>query len=198
MAPGGEAWSGVRGVGEVGDAGVPFVKVMRGTCRGWAPRPGWRVGVPVEGLYRMKKLCFIFGTRPEAVKMAPVILLARRQPERFQTHVCVTGQHRQMLDQMLTVFGIQPDTDLALMRPNQSLADISARTIQAVDGLVRDVRPDWVVVQGDTTTVWAAAVAAFFQGAPVAHIEAGLRTNDRRQPFPEEIKIGRASCRERV
>ena len=135
----------------------------------------------------MKKLCFVFGTRPEAIKMAPVILLAQQQTNRFSTHVCVTGQHRQMLDQMLKTFDIVPDTDLGLMSPNQSLAEISVKTIQAVTKSLEEIRPDWILVQGDTTTVWAAAVAAFFLNIRVGHIEAGLRTNDKRQPFPEEI-----------
>ncbi len=135
----------------------------------------------------MQKLCFIFGTRPETIKLAPIILLAKEQPDRFEVDVCVTGQHREMLDQMLSLFGIVPNFDLGLMRPNQTLADISARTIQAVSGYLEEKRPDWVIVQGDTTTVWAAAIAAFFLNIPVAHVEAGLRTNDKRQPFPEEV-----------
>ncbi len=135
----------------------------------------------------MQKLCFVFGTRPEAIKLAPVILQARQEPERFGVQVCVTGQHRQMLDQMLKLFGIVVDEDLGLMRPNQTLADISSRTIQAVSRYLEKARPDWVLVQGDTTTVWAASIAAFFVGIAVAHVEAGLRTNDKRQPFPEEV-----------
>jgi UDP-N-acetylglucosamine 2-epimerase (non-hydrolysing) len=135
----------------------------------------------------MQKLCFVFGTRPEAIKLSPVILLARQQPQRFEVEVCVTGQHREMLDQTLSIFGIVPDADLELMRPDQSLADISSRTIQAVSKYLEQAGPDWVLVQGDTTTVWSAAVAAFFLNIPVGHVEAGLRTNDKRQPFPEEI-----------
>ncbi len=119
--------------------------------------------------------------------MAPVILKARHHCDRFVTRVCVTGQHRQMLDSMLQLFGITPDLDLNLMQPNQSLADLSARTLQGVSGYLKDHRPDWVLVQGDTTTVWTAAVAAFFLRIPVAHVEAGLRTHDKFQPFPEEI-----------
>lgn len=119
--------------------------------------------------------------------MAPVILLGKQQPYRFEVEVCVTSQHREMLDQMLALFGIVPDIDLGLMRPNQTLPYISSRTIQAVDRVLQRLRPDWVLVQGDTTTVWTAAVAAFFLNIPVAHVEAGLRTNDKRQPFPEEI-----------
>lgn len=133
------------------------------------------------------RLCFIFGTRPEAIKLAPVILLAREQSARFDVRVVVTGQHREMLDQMLSFFGIKPDVDLALMQPNQSLASLTARVITGVDELLRNDPPDWVLVQGDTTTVWAAAIAAFFNRVRVAHVEAGLRTNDKYQPFPEEI-----------
>jgi UDP-N-acetylglucosamine 2-epimerase (non-hydrolysing) len=135
----------------------------------------------------MQKLCFIFGTRPEAIKLAPIILLAKQQKDKFAVKVCVTGQHREMLDQMLKVFDIVPDEDLNLMRPNQTLADISSRTIQAVTRYLEETHPDWVLVQGDTITVWAAAIAAFFLGVSVAHVEAGLRTNDKRQPFPEEV-----------
>ena len=133
-----------------------------------------------------KKLCFIFGTRPEAIKLAPVILRAR-DDDRFDVRVTVTGQHREMLDQMLSFFGIQPDVDLAVMEPNQSLASLTARVIQGVDVSLRQNKPDWVIVQGDTTTVWAAAISAFFNQVPVAHVEAGLRTHDKYQPFPEEI-----------
>lgn len=135
----------------------------------------------------MQKLCFVFGTRPEAIKLSPVILLAKQQPDRFEVEVCVTGQHREMLEQMLKAFDIVPDENLCLMRPNQTLADISSRTMQTVSRYLEKTYPDWVLVQGDTTTVWAAAVAAFFLGILVAHVEAGLRTNDKRQPFPEEV-----------
>lgn len=134
-----------------------------------------------------KKLCFIFGTRPEAIKLAPVILLSRQQSDRFDVRVVVTGQHREMLDQMLAFFGITPDVDLNLMQRDQSLASLTARIITGVDDLLRADPPDWVLVQGDTTTVWAAAIAAFFNRVPVGHVEAGLRTNDKYQPFPEEI-----------
>jgi len=132
-------------------------------------------------------LCFVFGTRPETIKLAPVILLAKQQSERFEVKVCVTGQHRKMLDQMLSVFGIVPDFDLGLMQPDQTLSYITSRTIEAVSDVLENLRPDWVLVQGDTTTVWTAAVASFFLNISVGHVEAGLRTNDKRQPFPEEI-----------
>ena len=119
--------------------------------------------------------------------MSPVVMMAKEQIDRFEVNVCVTGQHREMLDQMLSMFSLVPDFDLGLMRPNQTLADISARTIQGVSKYLEEFRPDWVLVQGDTTTVWSASIAAFYLNIPVAHVEAGLRTNDKRQPFPEEV-----------
>jgi UDP-N-acetylglucosamine 2-epimerase (non-hydrolysing) len=131
------------------------------------------------------KLAFVFGTRPEAIKLAPVIA-AGRADSRYQIEVCVTGQHRQMLDQVLEAFHIQPDVDLNLMRPGQTLTDLTARTLVAVDGWLATARPDLVLVQGDTTTVLAAALAAFYRHVPVGHVEAGLRTGDLRSPFPEE------------
>ena len=128
----------------------------------------------------------IFGTRPEAVKMAPVV---RRLAETsgVEARVCVTAQHRQMLDQVLDLFDICPDVDLNLMRPNQSLAQLTADIFTGLDPILREIRPDWVLVQGDTTTVMAAAMLAFYHRIKVGHVEAGLRTNDRYQPFPEEI-----------
>ena len=132
------------------------------------------------------KILFVFGTRPEAIKLAPVILHLRGDA-RFEPRVCVTAQHREMLDQVLTLFGIEPDHDLDLMQPGQNLHDLTARIISVLRGVLVDERPDWVVVQGDTTTVWAAALAAFYLDIKVAHVEAGLRTFDKRQPFPEEI-----------
>ncbi|MCX5673578.1 MAG: UDP-N-acetylglucosamine 2-epimerase (non-hydrolyzing) [Planctomycetota bacterium] len=130
---------------------------------------------------------FVFGTRPEAIKLAPVILHARSRPADFQVRVCVTAQHRQMLDQVLGVFGIAPDADLNIMKPNQDLFDITAAVVMGMKPVLRAERPDWILVQGDTTTVWAAALAAFYEGIRVGHVEAGLRTFDKRQPFPEEI-----------
>jgi len=135
----------------------------------------------------MKRLCFVFGTRPEAIKLAPVVLLSRQQPTRFEAKVCVTGQHREMLDQMLSVFGIEPDVDFGLMQPDQSLAEVGAETLRSVSRYVHGERPDWVIVQGDTTTTAAAALGAAYCQVAIAHVEAGLRTGDRRQPFPEEI-----------
>ena len=128
----------------------------------------------------------IFGTRPEAVKMAPVVQALERVPE-IESRVCVTAQHREMLDQVLNLFKITPDYDLDLMRPNQTLAGLTAEILTHIDPILTAVDPDWVLVQGDTTTVMAAALAAFYRGIKVGHVEAGLRTGDKRQPFPEEI-----------
>jgi UDP-N-acetylglucosamine 2-epimerase (non-hydrolysing) len=128
----------------------------------------------------------IFGTRPEAVKMAPVVQALAKTPG-IDSRVCVTAQHRQMLDQVLNLFEIRPDVDLNLMRPNQSLAQLTATILTELDPVLIDVQPDWVLVQGDTTTVMAAALLAFYHQIRVGHVEAGLRTLDRYQPFPEEI-----------
>jgi len=133
----------------------------------------------------MKKISVIFGTRPEAIKLAPVILALGQRPE-FACRVCVTAQHREMLDQVLKVFQIVPDSDLDLMQPDQSLADLTARATQALDRLLRQERPDLVLVQGDTTTVFCAALAAFYNRIPVGHVEAGLRTRNLYSPWPEE------------
>lgn len=138
----------------------------------------------------------IFGTRPEAIKMAPVVLALRERPG-IESLVCVTAQHRQMLDQALAVFGLRPDVDLDLMRPGQDLFDLTARMVVALRPVLQDIRPDLALVQGDTTTTFAAALAAFYAGVPVGHVEAGLRTHDLRAPFPEEanralVEIGRA------
>lgn len=133
-----------------------------------------------------RKVAFVFGTRPEAVKLAPVILALENHPT-LRPHVCVTGQHRQMLDQVLEVFGIIPDVDLRLMEPNQTLASLTARAVSAVDVYLAEHSPDVVVVQGDTTTVLCAALAAFYRRIPVGHVEAGLRTWNKFSPFPEEI-----------
>ena len=130
-------------------------------------------------------LSFIFGTRPEAIKLAPVILAAKADP-RFKCKVCVTAQHREMLDQVLKVFKIKPDVDLNLMRPNQTLAGLTARAISAIDTYLAKEKPDIVIVQGDTTTVFCAALCAFYHKIPVGHVEAGLRTGNKYSPFPEE------------
>ena len=132
------------------------------------------------------RILSIFGTRPEAVKMAPVVRELSRAPG-IETKVCVTAQHREMLDQVLDLFGITPDIDLDLMQPGQSLAELTARVFTHLDPVLRDFKPDWVLVQGDTTTVMASALLAYYHQIKVGHVEAGLRTHDKFQPFPEEI-----------
>ncbi|GAC1317085.1 MAG: UDP-N-acetylglucosamine 2-epimerase (non-hydrolyzing) [Chloroflexota bacterium] len=135
----------------------------------------------------MLKVMTIFGTRPEAVKLAPVIHELGRHTDRIASRVVVTAQHRDMLDQVLRVFGVQPDIDLDLMHDNQTPTRVAAAALARLEPILLDERPDWVLVQGDTTTVAAAAFAAFYARAHVGHVEAGLRTGDRWQPFPEEI-----------
>lgn len=132
------------------------------------------------------RIVCVVGTRPEAIKMAPVIL-ALKATDWCDCRVVATAQHRQMLDQVLALFGIVPDVDLDIMRPNQSLPDLTARLLTAVDGVLEDERPDAVLVQGDTTTVMATALACFYKRIPVGHVEAGLRTGDMANPFPEEM-----------
>ena len=132
------------------------------------------------------KILSVFGTRPEAVKMAPVIRELAQTPN-IESRVCVTAQHRQMLDQVLNLFDIKPDYDLNLMREDQSLAELSAAIFTHLDPIFSDFRPDWVLVQGDTTTVAITALLAYYRRIRVGHVEAGLRTHDKWQPFPEEI-----------
>jgi UDP-N-acetylglucosamine 2-epimerase (non-hydrolysing) len=127
------------------------------------------------------------GTRPEAIKMAPVVRALQARPEAFVVRVCATAQHREMLDQVLDLFAIVPDVDLDLMRPGQSLSGLGARVLSSLDPVLVSERPDWVLVQGDTTTVAMAALAAQHRQVRVGHVEAGLRTGDRRNPFPEEM-----------
>ncbi len=132
------------------------------------------------------KVLSIFGTRPEAIKMAPVVReLAKRKG--IESRVCVTAQHREMLDQVLSLFKINPDVDLDLMRPDQSLAQITAAVFTHLDPILAKMKPDWVLVQGDTTTVMAAALNAYYRQIKVGHVEAGLRTHNKWEPFPEEI-----------
>ncbi len=128
----------------------------------------------------------IFGTRPEAVKMAPVVRCLKRT-QGIEALVCVTAQHRQMLDQVLDLFEIRPDLDLNLMQPDQSLAQLTANIFARLDPVLTDLKPDWVLVQGDTTTVMAAALLSYYHRIKVGHVEAGLRTGDKWQPFPEEV-----------
>jgi UDP-N-acetylglucosamine 2-epimerase (non-hydrolysing) len=136
---------------------------------------------------RPLELLFVFGTRPEAIKMAPLITELRKSPDDFTVRVCVTAQHRQMLDQVLSIFGITPEIDLNLMRPGQDLTDVTTGVLTRMRDALRDTRPDRVVVQGDTTTTFASSLAAFYERIPVAHVEAGLRTFNRFAPWPEEI-----------
>jgi UDP-N-acetylglucosamine 2-epimerase (non-hydrolysing) len=133
------------------------------------------------------KTAVIFGTRPEAIKLAPLIRRMADKPDRFQPITIVTAQHREMLDQVLELFSIKPDHDLSILRPRQTLAEITASAISGLDGVLSKEKPDVVVVQGDTTTTFVGALSAFYHKIPVAHVEAGLRTQDKTNPFPEEI-----------
>lgn len=135
----------------------------------------------------MQKLLFIFGTRPEAIKMAPLIKECEKYPDRFDVKIAVTGQHREMLDQVLEFFKIVPDYDLNLMKPNQTLFDVTADALRGMEKIIDEVKPDLIIVQGDTTTVFTGALAGFYKKVPVAHLEAGLRSGDKYSPFPEEI-----------
>jgi UDP-N-acetylglucosamine 2-epimerase (non-hydrolysing) len=134
-----------------------------------------------------RTILFIFGTRPEAIKLSPLILRLRQSPDAYLVKVCVTAQHRGMLDQVLDAFGIRPDYDLDVMQPDQTLLQSTARIMAALEGVFAAARHDLVMVQGDTTTTLCGALAAFYRGVPVAHVEAGLRTGDVHQPFPEEM-----------
>jgi UDP-N-acetylglucosamine 2-epimerase (non-hydrolysing) len=134
-----------------------------------------------------QKILSIIGTRPEAVKMAPVIRELARRGETFRSRVCITAQHREMLDPILRLFGIRPDHDLNLMRENQTLAQLTAAAISGLDAVVRQEAPDWILVQGDTTTVLAAGLVGFYHRVRIGHVEAGLRSGQKYQPFPEEI-----------
>lgn len=134
-----------------------------------------------------KKIMLVFGTRPEAIKMAPLIMRFQQYPDKFHALVCVTGQHRQMLDQVLRLFEIKPDYDLNVMKSNQDLYDITSSILTGMRDVLKQSQPDWVVVHGDTTTSAVTALAAFYQKIPVVHIEAGLRTHNMYSPWPEEI-----------
>ena len=135
----------------------------------------------------MKKVMLVFGTRPEAIKMAPLVKEFQKQPKRVETVVCVTGQHREMLDQVLKIFDIKPDYDLNIMKQGQDLFDVTARVLTGMRDVLKEVKPDVVLVHGDTTTSTAAALAAFYQQIPVGHVEAGLRTHNIYSPWPEEM-----------
>ena len=135
----------------------------------------------------MKCILLVFGTRPEAIKMAPLVKEFQKYPETFKTIVCVTGQHREMLDQVLRIFDIQPDYDLNIMKQGQDLYDVTARVLTGMREVLQETQPDLVLVHGDTTTSTAAALAAFYQQIPVGHVEAGLRTHNIYSPWPEEM-----------
>ena len=135
----------------------------------------------------MKKIMLVFGTRPEAIKMCPLVKEFQKYPESFETVVCVTGQHREMLDQVLQIFGVKPDYDLNIMKQGQDLYDVTARVLVGMRDVLDTVKPDVVLVHGDTTTSMAAAMAAFYRQIPVGHVEAGLRTHNLYSPWPEEM-----------
>ncbi|MCX5808267.1 MAG: UDP-N-acetylglucosamine 2-epimerase (non-hydrolyzing) [Proteobacteria bacterium] len=134
----------------------------------------------------MKRILLVFGTRPEAIKMAPVVNKLKEYSEHFTTIVCVTAQHREMLDQVLSIFNITPDYDLNIMQNNQNLFDITTKVLNGLKGVFEEAKPDLVMVQGDTTTAFVAGLGAFYLKIPVGHVEAGLRTYDKYSPFPEE------------
>ena len=133
------------------------------------------------------KVMTIFGTRPEAIKMAPLVLELQKHPEKIESIVTVTAQHRQMLDQVLSIFGITPDFDLNIMKDRQTLIDITTRGLEGLDKVMKEAKPDIVLVHGDTTTTFIASLAAFYNQIPVGHVEAGLRTWDKYSPYPEEM-----------
>ena len=135
----------------------------------------------------LKRILLVFGTRPEAIKVAPLVKEFQQHADAFETVVCVTGQHREMLDQVLRLFEIVPDYDLNIMKDGQDLYDVTARVLVGMRDVMKEVQPDVVFVHGDTTTSMAAALAAFYQQIPVAHIEAGLRTHNIYSPWPEEM-----------
>ncbi|MBQ5573736.1 MAG: UDP-N-acetylglucosamine 2-epimerase (non-hydrolyzing), partial [Bacteroidaceae bacterium] len=135
----------------------------------------------------MKSIMLVFGTRPEAIKMAPLVKALQKENNKFRTLVCVTGQHREMLDQVLQLFEITPDFDLNIMHKGQNLYDVTSKVLIGMGNVLKTEKPDIVLVHGDTTTSMAAALASFYEQIPVGHIEAGLRTNDIYSPWPEEI-----------
>ena len=135
----------------------------------------------------MKKILLVFGTRPEAIKMMPLVKEFQKYPDKFKTIVCVTAQHREMLDQVLNLFQIKPDYDLNIMESGQDLYDVTSRVLLGMRSVLKETEPDIVFIHGDTTTSTAAALASFYQKIPVGHIEAGLRTHDIYSPWPEEM-----------
>ena len=142
------------------------------------------IGGRIVGIIIMKNMMLVFGTRPEAIKMSPLVKEFQKYPEKFETIVCVTGQHREMLDQVLRIFDIQPDYDLNIMKQGQDLYDVTAKVLIGMRDVLKETQPDIVLVHGDTTTSTAAALAAFYQQIPVGHVEAGLRTHNIYSPWP--------------
>lgn len=143
---------------------------------------------------KVKKILFIFGTRPEAIKLAPLIHKTKLEKHKYQVKVCVTAQHRQMLDQVLNLFEIEPDYDLNIMRENQNLFEITVRELQSFEKLFQKENPDMILIQGDTTTTFTASLAAYYAKIKIGHVEAGLRTHDKFNPFPEEINRRLSDC----
>ena len=141
----------------------------------------------------MIKVLSIFGTRPEAIKMAPLVKELESREE-IESIVCVTAQHREMLDQVLETFKIKPDYDLNIMKQGQTLGDVTTRALNGLEGVIKEVKPDIVLVHGDTTTTFAGALAAFYNQVAIGHVEAGLRTNDKYSPFPEEMNRQMVDC----
>ena len=135
----------------------------------------------------MKKVMLVFGTRPEAIKMCPLVKELQKHPNEFETIVCVTGQHREMLDQVLQIFDVKPDYDLNIMKQGQDLTDVTSRVLTGLRDVFKENRPDVVLVHGDTTTSMAGALAGFYAQIPVGHVEAGLRTHNIYSPWPEEM-----------
>ena len=135
----------------------------------------------------MRNILIIFGTRPEAIKMAPLVREFQKHPDKFNTKICVTAQHREMLDQVLDFFEIKPDYDLDIMKPGQNLYELTSKIIESLKIVLEEFKPEYVFVHGDTTTTMAASISSFYYGAKVCHVEAGLRTNNKLSPFPEEI-----------
>ena len=147
----------------------------------------YKVAAAARNLRFMKKIMLVFGTRPEAIKMAPLVKEFQKHTDKFETIVCVTGQHREMLDQVLNIFDIKPDYDLNIMKQGQDLYDVTSRVLLGMRDVLKEAQPDVVLVHGDTTTSTASAIAAFYQQIPVGHVEAGLRTHNIYSPWPEEM-----------
>ena len=147
----------------------------------------WSVASSYNLNWRMQSVLVVLGTRPEAIKLAPLLHELLSRPEEFSLNICITAQHRGMLDQVLAAFHLTPNYDLDVMQPGQTLFQSTSRILSRLEAVFEDAKPQITIVQGDTTTTFCGALASFYRNVPVAHIEAGLRTNDIRQPFPEEV-----------